>query len=196
MTPLRILATIAAFAAATAYAAPKVEARGLRLGLGIGLLGAAAIVASRAHEQRRFDEMHHRANYMAARRAALARQTQIARARAEERAAARAEAAALKIEKHRAAQRLATALASRQAAAREPAARLPVAAAASPVATAPSPVAATPVIVATPAAPVIAEPARAPESLASSAARKDNSGELCQRFLPTAGVTIAVPCAQ
>jgi len=187
MTPLRILATITAFAAVAVYSAPKAEARGLRLGLGIGLVGIAAISAVNAYDRRRAEEERRRVAFIEARRAERARQAQIARARVATVTTARAKTGTIQREKMKAAALLADEVEQTSD---------PVRVDSVPqlVASAPAVATETPAIDVAPAASVTAEPVIAPQSQELSGTEKN--GETCQRYLPTAGITIIVPCSQ
>ena len=178
MSPIKALAVVAALVLATTQATSHAEARGLRLGLGFGLPLVAAIAAASIHERQRTEAMQRRAAIaQEARTFERARQAQAAKARAAAKAAALAEANQLEIARKRNVSRIAEA--TRQSAPHIPAANTAVAASAP--------------------APFTAAPTAVQEVVSSSGPIvpvQKTANEMCQRFLPTAGVTIAVPCGE
>ncbi len=178
MSSLKALTIVAALVFATTQATSGAEARGLRLGLGIGLPVAAAIFAAGIHERQQAEAMRRRAAIaQEARTVERARQAQAAKVRAAAKAAAQAEANKVEIARKSKVSRIAEA-ARQSAPLIHPAKTVVTARAPTPVTTAPS-----------------AEQDVVPSNGPILPVQK-TADELCQRFLPTAGVTIAVPCGE
>lgn len=184
MTTKLMTAAVALLAASTLLT-PSAEARGLRFGLGVGLpLGVLLATPSHAQDPYRLER---RQAELDAEELAMRRE----RARRMELAKARAKAEKLAAEKA-----LADKVATIETTPPAPAAKVAAASQLPVVATASTGLAVNPdaaksyALQTTPVAPRASTPAK---STAGEAAR---TGEMCQKFLPSVGVMMAVPCAE